>query len=1402
MNSALRGEVTDHGLKPVASKLGPARTRILRAFEVKAARLPRPLLAPVFFAALAVGFFAPALFTGRVLLPLDGLFLYPPWTRHAAEFGVTVPNNHLVLDTILQNYSWKTLAARSYATGQFPLWNPYILAGEPFLATAQNASLYPPGVLFYLLPWGHAYGWFAALHLMLGGVLTYWFVRVIGGSRFGGLIAGTTFAFCGFLMVSVLWPMVVSTAVWLPGVLAVVELLVRGYPADRETERRRDGETESKSRVPLVLLGATMVTLQFLAGHLEMSLYLLIAAGLYAGLRLVGQLPTGRRSLGRTLLAAFLLLAMVGLGGLGAAVQLVPFAEAISANVRSGLVSYDDVRGFALPRDQLVAFVVPDFFGNPSHHAIFDLWSGSEQAIDRPLNQAGERRLGTEWGPKNYVEGTAYLGILPLLLALVALARRRDGPTWALAALAGLSLLMAFGTPIYGLFFGLPGVNQLHTPFRWVYPYSLCVAVLGGLGASTIVGRAHAPNSGRRGGPETDTASRPVAQSPRHPIAPSSHRSITAVGWLGVGVGTLGSLALLVAWPTRDLLLGLADGALRRSRTLADTFPDARALFSYEWANLLGLTLLLLASGLVLLALTQRAPGAKAVALGLLAGDLFTFAFGFNTVADPAPLSFVPPEIRAIQADDSLFRIATLGEDDVLPANTNMLFGLHDIRGYDTLILREYAEYLELIEPQRGLLYSKIDKLVQPRSLDSPLLDLLNVKYVLTTMRLHNPGWGLVHDGAVRVYENQRVLPRAFLANQALLADDPAVAIELLARPEFNPRQQVVLEGVGLPPTPSLLQPDFRNEAAYEPSAGVRLYEPNRATIDVMAPRPSYLVFSDIFFPGWQVRVDGAERPLLRANRIFRAVEVEEGRHEVTFEYRPLSFRLGAVMSALAFGLMALTLAAWSYTRLVPGTLATASPVARVARNSLFPLATGLVNRALDFVFALIYLRLLGPQGTGAYTFAVVIVGYFDILVNFGLGTLLTREVARSPANSDRYFWNTLATRGGLAVAVLLGAVALAGPLAHPLEIGPEVGVAIVVLTLGMLPGALASTASAVFIAHERMEVPAAVTVLSTLAKVGLGTAALLAGWGIVGLAVVALLVNVLGAVVLSGLMGAMLGWPRVTFDGSFSRGLLWLSWPLMLNNLLNSLFFRIDAVLLKPLAGEVALGYYATAYKFIDGLQIIPSTFVLALFPILSRQAATDRGELARAFSLGLKVLLVVALPISVGSTLLAEPIVGLLAGSAFLPESALALQILIWFLPLSFVNGLTQYVLIALNRQRWITLSFFVGAVGNLALNLWAIPRYGFVGAAVVTVVSEWVLLAPFWYAVRQQLPPVPLLSLIWRPTLAALIMGLAVWWLRDFNAWLSIPVGALIYGAVLLALGTVSRGEVQALQSSRAR
>ena len=281
----------------------------------------RAAIVPLVFAALALAFVGPSILPGRALLPIDALFGYPPWQAHAEEFGVTIPHNPLIADAILQNYSWKRLARESFAAGRPPLWNPHILSGQPFLASGQNGSLYPLGALFYLLPLPQAYGWFIALHVWIGALGAYWLARTLGATRLGGVVSGLTFGFCGYLTVSFLWPMVVSTVVWLPAFLAVIERQVQRGP---------------RGAIRTLIVGSLIVGLQFLAGHLEMSLYLLLTAGLYTALRLIGRLTSV--GLRRPLLDGLVVLAAVLLGAGLAAIQLVPFAEVIGSNVRVRLV--------------------------------------------------------------------------------------------------------------------------------------------------------------------------------------------------------------------------------------------------------------------------------------------------------------------------------------------------------------------------------------------------------------------------------------------------------------------------------------------------------------------------------------------------------------------------------------------------------------------------------------------------------------------------------------------------------------------------------------------------------------------------------------------------------------------------------------------------------------------------------------------------------------------------------------------------------------------------------------------------------------------------------------------------------------------------------------------------------
>src|SRR5205085_3812215 len=127
-------------------------------------------------------------------------------------------------------------------------------------------------------------------------------------------------------------------------------------------------------------------------------------------------------------------------------------------------------------------------------------------------------------------------------------------------------------------------------------------------------------------------------------------------------------------------------------------------------------------------------------------------------------------------------------------------------------------------------------------------------------------------------------------------------------------------------------------------------------------------------------------------------------------------------------------------------------------------------------------------------------------------------------------------------------------------------------------------------------------------------------------------------------------------------------------------------------------------------------SSFTLALFPRL----ASSRDP-SSAYRMALRLLFQLAFPLTAGVALLSEPIVAVVGGREYLPDSAIALAILIAYLPLSYANGLTQYLLIAAGRQRALTVAFVAALLFNIVANALLIPRYGYVGAAWVTIVSE---------------------------------------------------------------------------------
>ena len=1314
----------------------------------------------------------------RTLLPADNLYQYQPYAAYRERLGVPdVPHNMLLSDLVLENLQWKRFMRESLAGGEIPLWNPHLFAGVPFLAAGQHSALYPFSLIYYLLPLEKAFGWFTVSQLWLAGAFMFALMRGLGAGRFGALVAGISFQLSGFFLASVVFQMIIAAAAWLPFLLLMVEFTIRRRPLFGHP-----------TLIPWMALGALGLGMTILAGHVEFVYYALLVMGFWAACRLAHLWLTRAQPLRHLAQTSAALIALVVLGmGIGA-VQFIPLVELANASSREGRSTFDQVRGYALPSRHALAFLMPNLFGSPARHTYFDVFTGEIAPIDWVID--GARVTDSMMpGGKNYVEGACYVGILTLGLAALALVNMRDrrarlalaGPYRSiLVALAVIAASFAFGSLTYAiLYYGLPGFSQLHSPFRWVFPLTLCLAALAGFGADAIRVSRGVPGS-------------------------LTHR---AAGWIGaalVGIGVLALIGLLLSRLFYDQAAALIGVVYQGLAGATLVYPDAATFYSIKFMDVLIFGCVALASGLALRGMRRRA-GWQVAALLIIALDLILASAGFNPAADPRWLDFEPPALAWLREQSPAeWRLTAIqGQTATLNANIPWLFDLQDIRGYDSIIPRQYVAYMTQIQPQTQLLYNRIAPIFPDtlEALDSPWLDRLAVRYVVAEAPLdlsRFPTYREAYrDEAVIIYENLSAMPRAAVLDVPRCAD---------------------AESAPMPYQPATLTQTGNIQVM----------------IDAIIPAdgPRCLLLADSNAPGWRAYLRPQGTPEEAEQEIaivptfgnFRGVELPPGTWTVRFRYSPPSFQVGAFGTFLSLVVLLFAAMIWLW-RTLPAlgrgtdqSDPTASGVRRFAKNSLAPILLNLFNRGIDLAFAFIMLRLLGPANAGTYYYAIVIFGWFDILTNFGLNTLLTREVARDPASAGRYLLNSSILRLGLAgagVPVLIGFLLVRGALDPPLEAAAIP--AIVLLYIGLIPNSISTGLTALFYAFEKAEVPAAISTVTAILKATLGLGALLAGFGVIGLAAVSILLNLITLAILAwsarglaakrpaaGATGRAEG-QRPALDRAMMRGMLAAGWPLMLNHLLATIFFKIDVVILEPLQGTAVVGQYSTAYKWLDALGVVPALFTMALLPIMARLAVEDRAGLKRNYHFAVKLMFGLALPIAIATTFMAYFLITLLGGPRFLPDGAIALQLMVWFIPVGWINSLTNYVLIALDQQKPMRWAFLAGVSFNTIANLVFIPVYGYRAAAIVTILSEVVLLIAFYRLLRRALAPVPWIGLLWRFGAAGLTMAavLAVLW--PVAPVLALIAGAVVYPAVLVRLRPFTpweRSRIAALLPGRVR
>jgi O-antigen/teichoic acid export membrane protein len=458
----------------------------------------------------------------------------------------------------------------------------------------------------------------------------------------------------------------------------------------------------------------------------------------------------------------------------------------------------------------------------------------------------------------------------------------------------------------------------------------------------------------------------------------------------------------------------------------------------------------------------------------------------------------------------------------------------------------------------------------------------------------------------------------------------------------------------------------------------------------------------------------------------------------------------------------------------------------RFVRNSILLVTIEIVAKGLGVVFFVMVARFLGAKELGLYAFSLAIAAFVALPTKFGFETIIQREVGRDPLNTNRYFWGIIAVKG--LIAATSWGIFLLFLMFFP---GSEFNVMAIAGGFVLVYSFMEFT-NAFFRANQRPEIEMVVRLVFSVGNLALGALVLYSGWRLTGvlsaqLVAVALAVTV-GALILMHISTKV----KLTWNRRILWGYVVSAAPF--GGILLGLFLsnQIGVIILTPWAGKEDVGYFAAALRLFDPVTLIPAAIMGTFLPMMSGLHIQSLGKFVRTLRFTMKFMFILAVPLVIITSILAQQIVVFLYRESFLP-SAQALQILSAVIFFSFWNYTSESVLIARNRERILLKLTWMTAGVHVAANLILIPKFSYLGACLAILTTQVIYsVMLFILQMRRYLSIVKLIQIIARPALCAAITALAVFMMRNQYVLLSITAGLAVYMGTLFAFGAVKRSE----------
>ena len=732
----------------------------------------------------------PLVFTGKAFLigglygPADLYYQQAPWKAAAAENGVTRIENPILSDLAFANLPWRAAVREAVVNGRLPLWNRFVLGGNPLLGTAQSGVFHPSTWLGLFLPLALSWTFSCAFTIFLALLSGYLFLREICRSDLGALTGAVGWGFSTYVLFWDGWAVGPSIATF-PLVLLGLRQLARG------------GERG-------ISIMAAGLLLAVIGGHPETLFHSIAAGSVYFVWELLARdaRPRAGRAIAGSLAAGLLAASL-------AAPVLLPLLEAVphSAEYAARRAALAKGRGGqSVAAGEAARRVLPALL--PFAHGIY----GKSPVQD-------ERQDGSGMP-------LAYAGAVLFPLAVLGLSSR-DRSRWIFLAFALLGVAYGASAPVLlDLTSRLPGF-ALALNYRLVFLAPLGLAGLAALGADRL---------------------------------PESRQSFAVAA---TSVAAVLMLAYVLAVP------------VFRERNLTAGFTRPSLVF-----EVVPVVLLLAAS------FVSRGPLAS-VALVVLVGQRF---FEMRGTYPTLPAGTLAPPLSifsALPKTADPYRIVAAGE--TFRPNAAALYGVEDVRGYESLVLDRFAEIYPLWCRPQFASFNRVD------DLGRPFLSFLNARYALAEPETAVPdGWLLAarkREGSV--FENPRALPRAFVSRRVRAEPDPRRRLgEMAAARDF-----AEVSWISQSPHPDALPV----REGVNGRAGLTVREIGTDLVIEADVREEALVSTSLpDWPGWRAKDGGRELALATVNHAFVGFRLAPGRHVVRLYYLPSSFLIGSLLSAAA----------------------------------------------------------------------------------------------------------------------------------------------------------------------------------------------------------------------------------------------------------------------------------------------------------------------------------------------------------------------------------------------------------------------------------------------------------------------------------------------------------------------